>query len=249
MKNVVTFNPHKKMYLAVAVAALGYFVDVYDIQLFSIVRISSLKSLGVSGDSLLTTGVYLLNMQLIGMLIGGFLWGVLGDKYGRIQIFFGSILFYSLANITNAYVSSVGQYALCRLAAGIGLAGEIGAGITLVSEILPKEKRGYGTAIVTAIGAFGAVAGAFVGDFFDWRTAYIVGGILGLLLLLLRVSLCESSIFHGVLQQRDIYKGSLKLLFLNKKKMLRYSICVLIGVPLWFLVGILITFCPEIGVA
>ena len=179
----------------VIVAALGYFVDIYDLLLFSIVRIPSLKYLGVPANALLEEGVFLINMQMAGMLLGGVLWGVLGDKQGRLSVLFGSIVLYSLANIANGFVTSVPQYALLRFIAGIGLAGELGAGITLVSEILPKEIRGYGTALVASVGVLGAVLAYIVADLFDWQIAYFIGGGLGLLLLLLRLSVFESGIF------------------------------------------------------
>lgn len=235
--------------IAVLVAALGYFVDVYDLVLFSIVRVESLKSLGLSGDNLLSDGVFLLNMQMIGMLLGGILWGVWGDKRGRIQVLFGSILLYSLANIANAFVTSVEQYAALRFIAGIGLAGEIGAGITLVSELMSKETRGYGTTIVATVGVSGAVAAGLVGDLFDWRTAYIVGGVMGLLLLVLRISVTESGMFSAVRGDEKLARGDLRLLFSSRERVLRYLNSIIIGIPIWFVVGIIVTFSPEIGVA
>jgi MFS transporter, putative metabolite:H+ symporter len=240
---------NKNIKVAVLVAALGYFVDVFDIVLFSIVRVASLKDLGLSGDELLSSGVLLLNMQLIGMLLGGIVWGVLGDKLGRIQVLFGSILLYSVANIANAFVDTVPFYALWRFLAGFGLAGEIGAGITLVSELMSKESRGIGTTVVATVGVMGAVFAAGVGEEFNWRTCYFVGGVMGLLLLLLRVSVNESGIFSSIVEEKEIVKGNFKLLFSSKERTLRYLSCVLIGLPIWFLVGILVTFSPEIGKA
>lgn len=160
----------------VLVSALGYFVDIYDLILFGIVRIHSLVDLGIKGDGLITTGVLLLNMQMGGMLIGGIIWGILGDKKGRISVLFGSIFLYSIANFLNAFVSSTEMCAVLRFFAGVGLAGELGAAITLVSEVMPKETRGYGTAIVASIGVSGAIAAAVVGELFNWKTAYIIGG-------------------------------------------------------------------------
>ena len=177
---------------AVIVAALGYFVDIYDLILFSIVRVESLKDLGITAPAEVTSqGLFLINMQMGGMLLGGILWGILGDKKGRLSVLFGSILLYSLANIANGFVQSVEQYAWLRLIAGIGLAGELGAGITLVSESLPKEKRGYGTMVVATVGVSGALLGYWVGHRWGWRNAYFVGGGLGLALLVLRVSVFE----------------------------------------------------------
>lgn len=225
----------------VIVAALGYFVDIYDLILFSIVRISSLKSLGVEGDSLLSSGVLLLNMQMAGMLIGGIIWGVLGDKKGRISVLFGSIIMYSAANILNGFVQDVSQYAVLRVIAGIGLAGELGAGITLVSEVMSKESRGYGTTIVASIGILGAVVAALVADLFEWRTAYFVGGGLGLLLLILRVGVYESGMFRNM-QNEKISKGQFQHLFTDWTRFKKYVKCILIGAPLWFVVGVLMTF-------
>ncbi|HWA05206.1 MAG TPA: MFS transporter [Ignavibacteria bacterium] len=233
---------HKKNVSAIViVAALGYFVDIYDLILFSIVRISSLKSLGVTGDALLSDGVMLLNMQMAGMLIGGILWGILGDKRGRISVLFGSIIMYSVANILNGFVMDVQQYAVLRVIAGIGLAGELGAGITLVSEVMSKESRGYGTTIVASVGILGAVVAAFVADIFDWRTAYFVGGGLGLLLLFLRIGVYESGMFKNI-KKDEIGRGQFHHLFTNWSRFKKYVKCILIGAPLWFVVGVLITF-------
>lgn len=247
--NVSRLSPKQKTNIAILVAALGYFVDVYDLVLFSIVRVDSLKYLGVSGDELLSYGVYLLNMQMIGMLLGGVLWGIWGDKRGRIQVLFGSILLYSLANIGNAFVTSVGQYALLRFIAGLGLAGEIGAGITLVSELMSKEARGYGTTIVATVGVSGAIAAGLIGDVCDWRTAYIIGGVMGLLLLLIRVSVSESGLFDAVCRHENITRGDLRLLLGSSERVVRYLSCIMVGVPIWFVVGIIVTFSPEIGAA
>lgn len=225
----------------VIVAALGYFVDIYDLILFSIVRISSLKSLGIEGDSLLSNGVLLLNMQMAGMLIGGIIWGILGDKRGRISVLFGSIILYSIANILNGLVQDVPQYAVLRVIAGIGLAGELGAGITLVSEVMTKESRGYGTTIVASIGILGAVVAVLVADMFEWRTAYFVGGAMGLLLLILRIGVYESGMFRNI-QNENVSKGQFQHLFTNWVRFKKYVKCILIGAPLWFVVGILMTF-------
>lgn len=231
----------KSVSAIVIVAALGYFVDIYDLILFSIVRVPSLQSLGIHGDELLSNGVLLLNMQMAGMLIGGIIWGVLGDKRGRISVLFGSIILYSIANILNGMVQDVPQYAVLRVIAGIGLAGELGAGITLVSEVMSKESRGYGTTIVASIGILGAVAAVFVADLFEWRTAYYVGGVLGLLLLILRVSVYESGMFKNILNE-NIGRGQFQNLFTSWKRFTKYVKCILIGAPLWFVVGILMTF-------
>ena len=232
--------------LSVMVAALGYFVDIYDLLLFSIVRIPSLRSLGLSGDELLVAGERLLNMQMTGMLVGGLLWGILGDRRGRLSVLFGSIFMYSAANMANAWVHSVEVYAWLRFIAGIGLAGELGAGITLVSEIMPKETRGYGTTIVAATGILGAVVAALVGDAFDWRISYIVGGVMGFALLALRIGVYESGMFEQV-KQVGTSRGNVFQLFNRADRAKKYLAVILIGVPIWYVIGILITFSPEIG--
>jgi putative MFS transporter len=245
----ITKNPKNILNAAVIVAALGYFVDIYDLLLFGIVRTDSLKDLGITGDAIRNQGEYLISMQMFGMLFGGILWGVLGDKKGRISVLFGSIILYSVANIANGMVTTVDGYAFWRLIAGIGLAGELGAGITLVTESLPKEKRGYGTMIVASVGVSGAVAAYLVYQAFqDWRLCYYAGGILGILLLFLRISITESGMFKQV-QQSDEKKGDFLSLFTNKKRFSKYLQCILIGIPLWFLVGVLITFAPEFAKA
>ncbi len=237
--------------LAIIVAALGYFVDVYDLIIFSIVRISSLKSLGVPAESLVETGTYILNMQLIGLLAGGIVWGILGDKKGRIGILFGSILIYSAANIANAYVTTVGGYAFWRFVAGFGLAGEIGAGITLVSELMPRKQRGYATALVVTFGVAGCLAAAALGDYFDWRTAFTVGGIMGLALLLLRVTVHESGLFEAV-RKDDVQRGNFLSLFTSRARFFRYLSCIAVGLPIWLVVGILVSFPaqwdPKLGI-
>jgi putative MFS transporter len=232
--------------LAVTVAALGYFVDIYDLLLFSVVRVRSLSAIGVPAEDLLTTGVHLLNMQMLGMLIGGVVWGVLGDRRGRLAVLFGSILVYSVANLLNAAVTSVTQYAVLRFIAGVGLAGELGAGITLVSEVVPKHRRGYATGFVAGLGLSGAIAAVIVGDLFDWRTAYVVGGVMGLVLLALRVRVRESPLFLAV-TTTPLRRGRFLQLFSNADRLRRYVSIVLIGIPIWYVVGILLTFAPEFG--
>ncbi len=234
--------------LPVLVAALGYLVDMYDLFLFSVVRVPSLKALGVDGDRLLSEGILLLNAQMAGLLIGGIFWGVLGDKKGRLSVLFGSILLYSLANIANGFVTSLDQYVLLRFVAGLGLAGELGAGITLVTEILPKHIRGYGTTLVATMGVLGAILAYFMADLFDWRVSYFIGGGMGLLLLLLRVNVLESGLFIKS-KQRDLSRGNVGMLFANKARLAKYIQSILVGLPIWFVVGILITFSPEFGKA
>lgn len=234
--------------IPVLVAALGYMVDMYDLFLFSIVRVPSLKSLGLEGDSLLSDGIFLLNLQMAGLLIGGIVWGIIGDKKGRLSVLFGSILIYSLANIGNGFVTTVNQYAVLRFIAGFGLAGELGAGITLVTEILPKAIRGYGTTLVATMGVLGAILAYFITYLFDWRMSFFIGGGLGLLLLILRISVFESGMFEK-LKARNIKRGNLVMLFGNKTRLIKYLNSILIGLPIWFVVGILITFSPEFGKA
>lgn len=233
---------------AVIVAALGYFVDIYDLILFAVVRVPSLKSLGLSEAEILEKGVFLLNTQMVGMLLGGILWGVLGDRKGRLSVLFGSILTYSVANGANAFVHSVEAYAFWRFVAGVGLAGELGAGITLVAEILPKEKRGWGTALVASVGVLGALLAGTVAKYLDWRTAYLVGAALGLSLLVLRISVVESGMFAG-LASHTVKRGDLLGLLRTRASAGKYLGCILIGVPIWFVVAILVTLSPEFGKA
>jgi MFS family permease len=232
----------------VIVAALGYLVDMYDLFLFSVVRVPSLKALNVPTDQLLSEGIRLLNYQMAGMLIGGVLWGIIADKRGRLSVLFGSIIMYSLANIANGFVTSMDQYALLRFIAGVGLAGELGAGITLVTEVLPKEIRGYGTTLVATLGVLGAILAYFVADLFAWRISYFVGGGMGLLLLVLRFNVFESGIFDKV-KEKAVDRGNIMMILTNWGRMSKYLMAILIGLPIWFVVGILITFSPEFGTA
>lgn len=230
--------------LAVLVAALGYFVDIYDLILFSVVRVRSLEAIGVQADRHVDVGVMLLNWQMLGMLLGGIVWGVLGDVRGRLSVLFGSILLYSLANLANAAVTTVSAYAALRFVAGLGLAGELGAGITLVSELLHRERRGYGTTLVAAVGILGAVAAELVAVAFDWRVAYVVGGVMGLALLGLRVSVRESGMFTAI-RARVARRGNFLALFADRARAVRYLAVILVAVPIWYVVGILVTFSPE----
>lgn len=240
--------PSRDVFRAVLVAALGYFVDIYDLILFSVVRVKSLTSLGRSGRQLLDDGVTLLNAQMIGMLLGGVLWGVLGDRKGRISVLYASIVTYSIANIANGFVHSVGAYAVLRFIAGVGLAGELGAGITLVTELMTPKMRGWGTTIVATVGLTGAVVAALVADAFDWRTAYFIGGGLGVALLLLRIRVSESGMFRKALSH-DAPLGSITQLFSPPARAVKYLSVIAVGLPIWFVVGILVTFAPEFGAA
>lgn len=235
----------------VIVAALGYFVDIYDLLLFGIVRKPSLIGLGVpDGEQVTNLGEYLLQVQMGGLLVGGIIWGILGDKRGRLSVLFGSILLYSLANIANGFVTNITQYEILRFIAGIGLAGELGAGVTLVAEILPTRLRGYGTMLIAAVGVLGAVVANIVVKEFDWRIAYFIGGGLGLLLLIARVSVFESGIFLKLREHESkISRGNFFMLFNNKGRFLKFMGCIFIGLPLWYGIGILITFSPEFAKA
>lgn len=230
----------------VILAALGYFVDIYDLTLFGIVRKPSLEALGITDDQMLEVGAALMNWQMGGMLLGGLLWGILADKKGRLSVLFGSIIMYSLANIANGFVTTVPMYSFLRFIAGIGLAGELGTGITLVTETMDKKNRGYGTMIVAGIGLFGAVAGNLVAGIFDWRISYFVGGGMGICLLLLRFGVYESGMFASI-QSKSVNKGNFLQLFRSWKSTLKYFSVIMIAVPVWFVVGILMYFSPELG--
>lgn len=234
--------------IPVIVAALGYMVDMYDLFLFNIVRLPSLKDIGLPGNQLLHKGLVILNVQMAGMLVGGILWGIIGDKKGRRSVLFGSILLYSLTNIANGFVTSFDQYVTLRFIAGVGLAGELGAGITLVAEILPKQIRGYGTTLVATVGVLGAILAYFVSDIFNWRASYFVGGGLGLVLLVLRVATFESGMFLDV-KNKKVKRGNFLVIFSNKTLFSKYVSSILIGIPIWFVSGVLIFLSPEFGQA
>ena len=244
--NTVDQKDLKQLFsIPVIVAALGYFVDIYDLLLFSIVRIPSLTSMGVATPAdLQTQGEYLISFQMAGLLTGGIIWGIMGDKRGRLSVLFGSILLYSLANIANGFATNVEQYRWLRFIAGIGLAGELGAGVTLVSETLPTHLRGYGTTIIASVGLMGAVVGNFLSKAFAWQTSFFIGGAMGLLLLIARVSVFESGIFLKT-KTMQIQRGNFWQLFTNRSRFLKYMGCIFIGLPIWFAIGILITFSPE----
>lgn len=233
--------------IPVIVAALGYFVDIYDLLLFGIVRLPSLRALGLSEEAVSSVGASILNWQMTGLLVGGIIWGVLGDKKGRLSVLFGSIITYSLANIACGFVQDAGTYKILRFIAGVGLAGELGAGITLVSEILPKRLRAIGTSMVAGIGLMGAVVGYFTVELFAWRTAYFIGGGMGIILLLLRIGVFESGIFERIKQQKQVQKGNFLSLLTKKERLFRYLRCIGIGLPTWFVIGILAMFGNEFG--
>ncbi|MBL7545345.1 MAG: MFS transporter [Bdellovibrionaceae bacterium] len=231
--------------LTVLVAGLGYFVDMFDITLFGVVRVASLKDLGVTDpQEILKSGVLLYNAQMIGMMLGGLLWGVWADKRGRLSVMFGSIILYSLGNIANAFVWDVNSYAICRFITGIGLAGELGAAITLVAESLPKETRGYGTTIVATLGLLGSVTAAYFGQHIYWKSAYIMGGVMGLLLLVTRFRVFESGMYEKT-HEKNVERGNLGML-LKKGRLLKYLKCIFMGIPIYFITGVLFTFSPEL---
>ena len=248
--------------IIVIIAALGYFVDIYDLILFQVIKNPSLESLGLSGQELTDAGLSLMNWQMIGMLIGGILWGVLGDRRGRLSVLFGSIVLYSLANIANAFVTNLEMYAWLRLIAGIGLAGELGAGITLVSETMTQKHRGYGTMVVVSFGVLGAVAANMVAlngsvfsgllfsitghHFLDWQIAYIIGGVLGIMLLILRLGAYESHMYVSMQTEKAV-RGNFFMLFKSRKMFTKYFCCIAIGVPIWYMIGVLVALAKDIS--
>ncbi len=233
--------------LPVIVGALGFFVDVYDLLLFAIIRKPSLESLHLSPEEVLTKGELIISVQMIGLLVGGILWGIMGDKKGRLSVLFGSIILYSLANIANGMVQTVPQYVVLRFIAGIGLAGELGASITLVNEMLSKEKRALGASIIASVGVLGAVCAFFVYRLSgDWRLCYYIGGVMGFLLLFLRANVMESGLYADV-KKTGIARGNFLMVFTDKERFLRYMKGVAIGLPVWYVIGILITFSDKFG--
>jgi putative MFS transporter len=230
---------------SVIIAALGYFVDVYDLVLFNMVRISSLQSFNLSETEITNVGLNLHNWQMSGMLIGGVVWGILGDKKGRLSVLFASILTYSIANIANGFVQSVEAYSFWRFVAGFGLAGELGVGITLVAEVMSKENRGYGTMVVASVGVTGAIFAAIASLTLDWRITYFIGGALGLALLLLRISVFESGMFDTLKKKKEVARGDFFSLFKNYKTFSKYVKCIVFGIPIWFVIGLLIMYATD----
>lgn len=230
--------------LAVIVSALGFFVDTYDLLLFAIIRKPSLASLGLNATDIVSQGELLISIQMVGMVIGGIIFGILGDRKGRLKVLFGSILLYSVANILNGMVTDINQYIILRFIAGVGLAGELGAGITLVSELLPKEKRSTAAGFIAGFGLFGVVAASMISKMVDWRMCYYIGGVLGVILLLMRIQVQESNIFKHV-QSADISKGNFLMFFNNRKRFAKYMQCILLGLPVWYIIGILVTFSDQ----
>ena len=251
-------SKNKNLNKLIIVAALGYFVDIYDLLLFGVERSESLKEIlnemhptfseVVKKDLNAIYGKILLNWQMAGMLIGGIFWGIIGDKKGRLSVLFGSILVYSIANILNGMVHHTDSYMLLRFISGFGLAGELGAGITLVSESMSKEKRGYGATIVATVGVFGAVVAGFMGDIItDWRNSFYLGGAMGLVLLVLRIGVFESGMFHHIKEDSSIKKGNILQLFSNRKNLKKYLSIIFVTVPVWYVMGTLVLFSPELS--
>lgn len=233
-------------HISVIVSALGFFVDVYDLLLFSIIRRPSLATLGLDDAGILRKGELIISTQMLGLVLGGIIWGILGDKKGRLKVLFGSILLYSVANIANGFVQTIPQYVLMRFIAGVGLAGELGAGITLVNELLPKEKRGVASAMIASFGILGAVTAFFMNTLFDWRVCFFIGGGMGLVLLILRISLSESGLYKQV-SNTDASRGNFLMFFTKKELFKRYFRCILIGIPAWYVIGVLVTFSDQFG--
>ena len=230
----------RKINLLILVASLGYFVDIFDLVLFNVVKLESFKSLGLNELQIKAAEISLFNFQMTGMLLGGLVWGILGDKMGRVSALFGSILIYSLANIANAFVVTTEWYSVWRFIAGFGLAGELGAGITLVSEVMKKEERGIGTLIIVSVGALGAVGASIAGTYLSWQNAYILGGVMGILLLFLRMGTLESGMFQKIDKKHDISKGNFFKIFSTPRSAWKYISCILVGLPIWYTIGVLI---------
>lgn len=246
MKALIPAPFREILILPVILAALGYFVDVMDIWLFGTNRVASLKDIGVPPENILDVGVYLLNMQMGGLLLGGILFGILGDKFGRTRVMFASILTYSVGTLANAFVHDIHSYAFFRFVSGIGLAGELGLAITLICEILPKERRGMGTGLIATFGILGAIGAATLSELFDWRTCYIIGGLAGLILLAFRMKVGESHIYKDVSKKSDVVRGDLSLFFSSWKRTLRFLKWVCLSLPVWFVAGIMVVFAPEL---
>jgi MFS family permease len=236
----------KAVALGIIVSALGFFVDLYDIMALAAIGENSLKDIGVSENAMKGNLNYLQSMQMFGMLIGGFLWGIVGDKYGRLKVLFGSIILYSAFTLLNAFVANTGQYVACRFLAGLGLAGELGAGITLVSEQMKKEKRGLGPAIIAGFGVLGAIVAVIVGKNYDWKTVYIVGGVLGFLLLVLRFGVMESGLFK-IAKLAKASKGNFLIILRNKNYLKKFICILLVGIPGWFVNGVMMQFSNYIS--
>ena len=242
------FNFTPRELLIIAVAGMGYFVDIYDLLIFSSERVESLQAIGVTANNMKHVVLMLQNYQMAGLIIGGFLFGVLADKFGRVRVLFASILLYSIANIANAFVTDVPAFALARLVAGFGLAAELGIALSWISESLGRSQRTMATMIVSATGLCGGITAAIVSSKFHWQTSYIAGGVMGLLLLIFRISINESKLFNQV-KNEDVKRGSLVHLFGNKSQITKFILCVLSGAPAFVFMSIYITLAPEFSSA
>lgn len=246
-------NTQKGLSLLILVAALGYFVDVYDLVLFGVIRVPSLKGIGITSDAdLAMYGKMLLNYQMWGMLAGGIFWGILGDKKGRLSVLFGSIFLYSVANILNGTIHAIEEYKVLRFIAGFGLAGELGAGVTLVSETMSKEKRGLGTTIIASVGVIGAVVASLLAsypDLISWRTNYFIGGGMGIVLLFMRIGVAESGMFKHITQKESISRGNILLIFRDMPTFTKYLSVILVGIPIWYMISTFVFFSKEMGQA
>lgn len=240
----------KGLTLLITVAALGYFVDVYDLVLFGVIRVPSLKGIGITSDAdIAYYGKMLFNYQMYGMLVGGIFWGILGDKKGRLSVLFGSIFLYSVANVLNGMINTVEQYRILRFIAGFGLAGELGAGVTLVSESMSKEKRGLGTTIIASVGVIGAVVASGFSHKFDWRINYYIGGAMGFLLLIMRIGVAESGMYKQITEQENISRGNVLMIFRNMSTFSKYFSVIVVGIPIWYCINSFVFFSKEMGQA
>lgn len=240
----------KGLTLLIIVAALGYFVDVYDLVLFGVIRVPSLKGIGITSDAdIAYYGKMLFNYQMYGMLVGGIFWGILGDKKGRLSVLFGSIFLYSVANVLNGMINTVEQYKILRFIAGFGLAGELGAGVTLVSESMSKEKRGLGTTIIASVGVIGAVVASGFSHKFDWRINYYIGGAMGFLLLIMRIGVAESGMYKQITEQENISRGNVLMIFRNMSTFSKYFSVIVVGIPIWYCINSFVFFSKEMGQA
>lgn len=240
----------KGLTLLIIVAALGYFVDVYDLVLFGVIRVPSLKGIGITSDAdIAYYGKMLFNYQMYGMLVGGIFWGILGDKKGRLSVLFGSIFLYSVANVLNGMINTVEQYRILRFIAGFGLAGELGAGVTLVSESMSKEKRGLGTTIIASVGVIGAVVASGFSHKFDWRINYYIGGAMGFLLLIMRIGVAESGMYKQITEQENISRGNVLMIFRNMSTFSKYFSVIVVGIPIWYCINSFVFFSKEMGQA
>ena len=232
MDNQTNTIKTQSIYFLLAVTSLGYFVDAGDLVVASLVRSSSIKALGLATDdaTVKQIGLSFESWQSWGILLGGIVWGIFGDKIGRLKVLYGSIAFYSVATLLNGYLTPAWgntyfYYSSFRFLSGFGLAGELGIGITFVSEMMEKEKRGIGTMIIAAFGILGCVVAAGLAAFakLPWDTLFKVGGFAGLVLLFIRIGVHESSIFIAQ-KKSTVQRGSFLSLFSSGDRFKRFMI-------------------------